>query len=416
MIHFSRIVSILLILILVRPAAAQVTDNPDELFARAKKVTFEDKNYQEGIVLTKQALSLSPDYLDVRIFLGRLYTYAEFPDSARIEFKKALAAKPGYEDTYLAYGSLEYWTKNPEQALSIVNEGIKNNEKSEALWLLKTRILADLRRYTEANTSLSYLLELNPGNTDARALYGNLINYASKNKIGINYDYVYFDKQFDDPWHLASVEYARQTGLGPIIVRASLANRFQNSGTQFELDAYPRLSKTFYTYISGGYSNSPGVFPKYRAGFSLFAALPAAFEAEAGLRMLNFGEPTWIYTGSISKYYKSFLFTFRSILTPLNSSLSHAISFNMRYYVGGADDYLSFGLGTGLSPDNPRNNILFNNGQAYKLKSNNITGAYQRSIKKVNIVVFRASFADQEYQQNVHGNQFELGIGYMRRF
>ncbi len=132
--------------------------------------------------------------------------------------------------------------------------------------------------------------------------------------------------------------------------------------------------------------------------------------------MLNFGEPTWIYTGALSKYYKSFLFTFRSMLTPLNSSLSQAFAFNMRYYVGGADDYLSLGLGTGISPDNPRNNVLFNSGQTYKLKSNSISAAYQFSIKKVNIAVLRASFADQEYQQNVHGNQLELGIGYMRRF
>ena len=394
---------------------AQVVPGSDELFAQAKKLTFEDKNYTEAIRLSKQALQQNPEYLDIRIFLGRLYTYAEMPDSARIEFKKALELKPGYEDTYVAYGSLEYWTKNPEQALVIVDEGIKHNEKSEALHLLRTRILVDLRKYTEANKSLNDVLAINPGNTDARALYGNLINYASKNKIGLNYDYVYFDKQFDNAWHLGSVEYARQTGVGPVILRASLANRFQKSGTQFELDAYPRLSKTFYAYISGGYSAS-SVFPKYRAGFSLFASLPAAFEVEAGFRMLNFGEPTWVYTGSLSKYHKSFLFTFRSVLTPMNSSVSQAFSFNMRYYVGGPDDYLSLGLGTGISPDNPRNNILFNNGQAYKLKSNSVSAAYQRSFKKVNIVVLRAGFADQEYQQNVHGNQLELGMGYMRRF
>lgn len=416
MIYLTRILSILVISILVQPARAQVSDNPDNLFARAKKAAFDEKDYQQGIRLSKQALSINPDYLDIRIFLGRLYTYAEFPDSARIEFKRALELKPGYEDTYVAYGSLEYWTNHPDQALNLVNEGIRSNENSETLWLLKGRILTGLRRFKDANSSFERVLELNPGNTDARALYGSLINYVSNNKIGLNYDYVYFDKQFDSPWHLASVEYLRQTGIGPLILRGSIANRFSNSGTQIELDAYPRLSRTFYTYISGGYSGSAGVFPKYRAGFSLFASLPAAFEAEGGVRMLNFGQPTWVFTGALSKYYKSFLFSFRSILAPVNNSTSHAISFNTRYYLGGADDYLSFGLGTGLSPDNPRNNILFNSGQSYNLKSNNISAGYQRSFKKVNIVALRASLANQEYQKNVRGNQLEMGLSYFRRF
>lgn len=415
MIPFLRVLGIVLILLSFRPLAAQVKVNSDELFLQAKKLAFEDKNYTEAISLTRQALSRTPDYLDLRIFLGRLYTFADMPDSARIEFKKALALKPDYEDTYLAYGSLEYWTKNPERALVILNDGIKYNERSEAMHLLKTRVLAELKRYTDASASLTEVLELNPDNTEARALFGNLGNLISKNKIGINYDFVSFDKQFEDPWHLASLEYSRLTGIGPVIGRLSLANRFGNSGSQFELDAYPRLSKTFYAYLNGGYSSS-SVFPAYRAGVSLFAALPAAFEAEAGFRMLNFGDPTWIYIGSLSKYYRSFLFTLRSMLTPVNSSVSHAMQFNTRFYIGSADDYLSLGLATGLSPDNPRNNALFNNGQNYKLNSNSISAAFQRSIKMVNIVVLRASFANQEYQQNVHGNQFELGAGYIRRF
>jgi len=412
---FRRVLTILLILFSFRPVAAQVKVNSDSLFLQAKKLTFEDKNYTEAIKLSKQALAQNPDYLDIRVFLGRLYTYAEMPDSARVEFKKALVLKLDYEDTYLAYGSLEYWTKHAEQALVIINEGLTYNEKSESLQLLKARVLAELRRYPEANTTLTTLLKANPGNTEARALYGNLGSLISNNKIVVNYDYVYFDKQFDDPWQLASVEYSRLTGIGPIIGRASLANRFGNTGTQFELDAYPRLSKTFYAYLSGGYSNS-SVFPTYRAGFSLFAALPAAFEVEAGFRMLDFGDPTWIYVGSLSKYYKSFLFTLRSMTTPVNSSVSQAWQFNTRFYVGGADDYLSLGLGTGLSPDNPRNNVLFNNGQSYSLKSNSISLAFQHSIKTSNIVVLRASFADQEYRQNVHGIQLELGVGYVRRF
>ncbi|HQS06014.1 MAG TPA: hypothetical protein PLT16_10310, partial [Daejeonella sp.] len=83
---------------------------------------------------------------------------------------------------------------------------------------------------------------------------------------------------------------------------------------------------------------------------------------------------------------------------------------------GGANDYLSFGIGTGLSPDNPRNNLLYNNGNTYKLKSNNISLGYRKSIKTTNILFFKASLENQEYIQDTRGNQLELGIGYMKQF
>lgn len=395
---------------------AQVAPSSDELFIQARKLAFDDKNYSTAIDLTKKALVISPDYADIRIFLGRLYSWTNKPDSARSEFQQVLEKNQGYEDAYLAYGSLEFWDDNSEKALSIINEGISYNEKSEGLLLLKTKILNDLHRYKEANSTLSYLLKLNPNLSEARALSGKMGDFGAKNKIGISYSYVSFDKQFDDPWHLSTIDYSRQTGIGPVTARLNFANRFNKNGTQFELDAYPRISDIFYAYISGSYSENSGVFPKYRTGFSLFANLPSAFEAEAGFRMLNFGEPTWIYTASLGKYYKNYWLNLRTFLTPFNNSISQAVALNVRYYLGGADDYLSFGIGTGLSPDNPRNNLLYNSGSTYKLKSNNLSLGYQTSIKTSNVIFFRGSLENQEYLQGTRGNQLELSVGYMKRF
>ena len=395
---------------------AQESQSSDEHFTNARKLAFDDKNYTKAIALTKQALKQSPDYADIRIFLGRLYTWTDKPDSARIEFKKVLEKNKGYEDLYLAYGSLEYWNNNSEDAFKIVSEGLKYNEKSESLLLLGAKINLDLRKFEEANVALRQLLKLNPNYTEARALAGSIANIGSKNKIGFSYDYVYFDKQFDDPWHLGSIDYSRQTGIGSLTARVNIANRFKTNGTQFELDFYPRISQTFYAYVSGGYSGNVGVFPEYRAGFSLYANLPSAFEAEAGFRMLSFTNQTWIYTASVGKYHKNFWFNLRTFLTPSNEAISQSVAFSTRYYFGGANDYLSFGIGTGLSPDNPRNNLLYNNGNTYKLKSNNISLGYRTSIKTTNILFFKASLENQEYIQNTKGNQVELGIGFVKQF
>ncbi len=396
-------------------ARAQSGQSSDELFQQARKLAFEEKNYAEAIRITKSALTMSPDYADIRIFLGRLYTWNDEPDSARREFHRVLSAEPDHLDALLAVGSLEFWEDNSLKALEYANKGLGVDPKARDLLLLRAKILNDLKRWPEANADLEIVLKATSGDTEARALAARVRENSSKNRMGVTYDFVYFDKQFDDPWHLASLDYSRQTGLGSVTARINYANRFRSNGLQFELDAYPRISKTFQAYISGGYSDDVGVFPKYRAGFSLYANLPAAFEAEAGFRYLNFGEATWIYTASVGKYYKSLWFNLRTFLTPAHKNISRSFALTTRYYYGGADDYLSLRLGTGVSPDNPQNNVLIGNTD-FKLRSNNINLGFRKAVKTLNVLTLNVGLDNQEYLVNTKGNQIDVGIGYMRRF
>ncbi|WP_448636228.1 YaiO family outer membrane beta-barrel protein [Pedobacter panaciterrae] len=387
----------------------------DELFTKARSAAFDQKDYPKAISLSKQALAKSPDYTDIRIFLGRVYTWNKQPDSARQAFSQVLNKQPDNADASLAFASLEFWEGNSEKALEHVNSGLKHHSDASDLLLLKAKVLNDLKRWSEANIEIEKVIKADPNMTEARTLAARVRENSSKNKIGVNYDFIYFDKQFDDPWHLVSVDYSHQTALGSVIGRINYANRFKNNGVQFEIDAYPRISNTFQAYISGGYSNNVGVFPQYRAGFSLYANLPASFEAEAGFRYLTFGESTWIYTASVGKYYKSFWFNFRTFLTPSNNEVSQSFALTSRYYYGGADDYFSLRLGTGLSPDDPQNNVLIGNAN-YKLRSNNITLGYRRAFKSLNILIVNLGVDNQEYKLNTRGTQIDLGLGYIRRF
>lgn len=412
----SPLTFFLILFLSVNLLRAQEELTTDELFQQARNAAFEEDNYPKAFRLTRQALKKSPDYADVRIFLGRLYTWTEKADSARVEFERVLEENPGHEDGSLAYGNLEYWNDNSEKALVIVNKGLEKHEQSEGLLLLKAKLLKDLKRYPEASNTLNRLLKVNPKLTEARALGESIKNVSSKNELGANYEYVYFDKRFDDPWHLASVDYSRSTKIGSIIGRFNYANRFSSNGTQFVIDAYPSISDTFYAYLSGGIASSGSIFPEYRAGASLFANLPAAFEGELGFRMLSFDEETWIYTASVGKYISNFWINARTYLTPDNENVSQSYSLNLRYYIAGEDDYLSLGIGTGISPDNNTNNILYNSSDNYRLKSNNITLGYRVSIKSTNVLFINASLEDQEYARETTGNQFSVGIGYFRKF
>lgn len=406
----------LILLFPVIQTNAQEELTSDELFFKARNAAFEEDDYPRAIELTKKALERSPGYADVRIFLGRLYTWTDKVDSARVAFERVLEENPGHEDGSLAYGSLEYWNDNSEKALTIVNRGLQSHENSESLLLLKARLLKELKRYAEASNTLNRLLKINPRLTEARSLGESIRNVSSKNELGVDYEFVYFNKRFDEPWHLASIDYSRSTKIGSVIGRLNYANRFSSNGTQLVIDAYPSISDTFYAYLSGGIASSGSIFPEYRAGASLFANLPAAFEGELGFRMLSFGEETWIYTASLGKYISNFWINARTYLTPDNENISQSYALNVRYYIAGADDYLSLGIGTGISPDDETNNILYNDENAYKLKSNNISLGYRVSIKSTNVFFINASLEDQEYARETRGNQFSVGVGYFKKF
>lgn len=136
--------------------------NSDQLFQMARTEAFEKTNYPRAISLTKQALVKSPDYGDIRIFLGRLYTWTDKPDSARTEFSRVIRVSPDNKDLYLAYGSLEYWESRPDTALILSNKGLSINPRSEDLLLLKARLIRDLKQLKKASATLNQLSLINP--------------------------------------------------------------------------------------------------------------------------------------------------------------------------------------------------------------------------------------------------------------
>lgn len=407
---------ICLILLLVFPITfySQETKNSDELFSMARNKAFEEKDYSASIILAKQALELSPDYVDISVFLGRIYTWKDEIEEARKVFESLDERNVQDEDFFMAYASLEYWNDQPEKALFILNKGLTNHSKSEDLLLLKAKVSSGSNAYEEAEDTLTALLNINPQNAEARALLARIKELTAKNSIGITYNFSHFDKQFDDNWHIATVSYKRTTPLGSVILKGNFANKFNENGTQIELEAYPSISKTFYLYAGVGYSDDVGIFSKYRSGVSLYANLPRSFEGEVGFRYLYFSSDIWMYTASIGKYYKDFWFNLRTYITPSNENISHSYTGTVRYYTKGANDYFAFQIGTGISPEEVINNLLIND--TYKLKTYKIGADYNFTINKTNAFSVSATYYNQEFKPNQKGSQYDFSIGYSKTF
>lgn len=393
---------------------AQDSTSSDGLFAMARTAAFGQKDYPAAIRLSKKALEMSPRYTDIRVFLGRVFAWDKQYDSARTAFEYILAYDPAHEDASAAYSDLEYWNDQYESALSVAEKGLQHHPGSEVLLLKKAKALRALRRYDEAAKSVARVLAIDRGNTEARAFWENLREELADNRVGISYDFTHFDKQFSDPWHMASLDYGRRTKAGTFAFRLNYGNRFTRNGLQYEADFYPRINKTFYAYLSFGYSSDVGVFPKYRGGFSLYANLPKSFEAEVGTRYLYFSDPTWIYTVYLGKYYRNFLFGARAYLTPSENNISQSYNASARYYYGGTEDFLHLNIGTGISPDDRPAAILLNSN--YKLKSNRVSLSWRKSFAGLNSFSLNAGWVNSEYLPKTRGNQYTIGAGYQRRF
>lgn len=402
------------LLVFSLPCFAQENElSSDELFTKARTEAFDNKDYPKAIALIKKAIAQSPDYDDLSIFLARIYTWQDKVDSAASIFQGLEEKGADSEDFYLAYGSMLYWNDQYAKAESILLKGLESHRQSEDLLLLQAKLYNAQDKYQMASGSIEKLLAINPRHSEARDLANRVKDYVAKNAIGISYNFTHFDKQFSDDWHITSLSYKRATSIGSVIFKANYANKFASNGFQAELEAYPRISDMFYMYLGVGYSDDVGIFPKYRTGASLYANLPASFEGELGFRQLHFSSDIWMYTASLGKYYSNLWFNLRTYLTPSNSNISHSYTGTVRYYTGGANDYLGFQIGTGISPEDNRNNLLI---ESYKLKTFKVGAEYNFSIARNNLLGISATYFNQEYKPKEKGNQLDLSVSYSRVF
>lgn len=233
-----------------------------------------------------------------------------------------------------------------------------------------------------------------------------------KNTVTLQYEYYHFDKQFITDWHITGLEYKHETKKAAILGRLNYANRLSQNGWQGELEAYPKFSKKVYSYAGIGYSANMPVFPKFRAGYSLYVNLPKAVELEGGFRYLYFDRSLLIAVAGIGYYTGNWFLQARSFMSD-NNGFNFAGLFTARRYFGEMNDYVWLQYGTGVSPDETRN-IQFTTNQ--RLYSNRIIAGVRASVKRKNMLLFSLGYSRDEYKPSTFGNQLYGSVGYGKRF
>lgn len=401
------------------------TLNVDKAFENARNLAFSGKR-AEALSICKRILKKSPGYTEVQVFMGRVLVWSDRYDTARIVLKDAIKKDPKSTDAYEAITDLEYWDNKPKAAIYYSSKGLQQNPNNENLQIKKAKAVADTGNYAAAINLLNNVIKINKKNSQARQLADRYKLLSVKNKIGIAYDYDYFDKRFTDPWHQTALWYNHRTKVGSLIFRYNNINRFKQTGHQGEIDFYPSIGKKMYMYLNAGIADHKASFlPTYRFGASLYRNLPRAFEAEIGVRYLDFSTSnTLIYTGSVGKYVGSWWFSLRPTIVPAAAN-AYSSSFALlgRHYFATANDYLGFSLGYGFSPDDRARESVINTQNASgttTLKSYRARLSYQRVVLKRNILLFDLGVLQEDFSrgpsQILTGNDYTFSISYSYLF
>lgn len=384
----------------------------DDLLKASQVAIRQEKNYPKAISLLKQALVKSPDYSDVRIMLGRVYTWSGFQDSARTQFQTVFQKDPSNKEAFNASFDLEYWNGNSARALELANEAIVFYPTSEEFITKKAKALNSLKRAPEAISLTQDFVNQNPGNKLVGDLLESLKNANLKNEISYGYTFSSFDKRFAEPWHMASISYGRVTPIATLNFQINYANRFDKNGVEFETTSYPGITKGLYAYVGAAFSNS-SIFSRHRLGLSLYKSLPYSFEAEGGIRYLKFDASTILYVVGFGRYFGNSFIGLRSYIGPGDGQFSKSFNLYSRFYLSDdRNDYFGISGGTGFSPDDRARNIDVNR----NLKSLKAGIEYSRNLTKHIVVSASTSFINEEFRTETFGNQFTIGGGIKHRF
>lgn len=292
----NKIAFLLLLCLTHATVVAQKVD-VDELLKQANYESNVTQNYANAITLAEKALQISPNYIDIRLLLGKLYRLTDQLVSAKNEYNKVLAISPNQSDALAALAALAA----EEQA----------------------QRLKDLSQ-----------------------------------RIGITYNPTFFEKEGKQTWNLGSVYYVRTEKFGSLVGRINYLDRAYANGYQFELEAYPKHKKA-YSMVNFAYSNS-AVFQKYRLSYSYIRSFNHGWEGELGIRYQYKLNSLYSYGAGIGKYLSNHWFNLQAFVTPSKGKIAQSYTLTSRFYLDTPDDYVVAIVGTGISPDDRTRNINFN--------------------------------------------------------
>jgi len=399
--------------------------NPDnkELLLKKSAVLEDMKNYKEAYSISSNLMVRYPyktaykkSYTSQTIASGRAYQKLNMPDSALLEYQKALKVSPT-DSMALIYTINTLKDKNlNDSTISYIQTGIAAYPKSEYFQLRRTEYLVAQKLYPEAVLAVDSLVKINPSlaNLDYAAM---LKSKSYKDQFGLFFLNTTFDDKNVAPFNIATVEYRHflNKGKGAYAGRINYAARNQGTGIQGELELYYNHNPKLYSYATAAISNQI-IFPQILLRYSAFRMLSKTWEGEAGLRYFKSTDFTATsFVLSAAKTYKDFWFNLRGFLVrDQNRNFYKVANFTGRHYMNNGQEFVSFIAGVGNSPDDVSTIIQFPSLQG--VASGNVGAGYQKTFKYRTALGVNANWINQKVNNINFRNQYDLYFTFLRKF
>lgn len=400
-------------------------NNPDnkELLLKKSNVLEDMKNYKEAYAISSNLMARYPyktaykkSYTAQTIAAGRAYQKLNLPDSALLEYQKALKVSPT-DSMALIYTINTLKDKNlNDSTLTYIHTGIAAHPKSEYFQLRRTEYLAAKKLYPEAILAADSLVKINPSlaNLDYAAL---LKSKSYRDQFGLFFLNTSFDDKNLSTFNIATIEYRHflNKGKGAYAGRVNYAARNQGTGIQGEVELYYNHNPKLYSYATAAISNQI-IFPQILLRYSAFKMLSKTWEGEAGLRYfksVNFTTTSFVL--SAAKTYNDFWFNLRGFLIrDQNSNFYKVANFTGRHFMNNGQEYVSFNAGIGNSPDDVSTLIQFPALQG--VASGNVGVGYQKTFTYRTSVGINANWINQKINNTNYRNQYDLYFTFLRKF
>ena len=337
-----------------------ISTHDSEILVEANKLAFEGKHSTARNSLNKYLYSF-PEHEAARYLLARTYSWEGDYEEARKHFNRITSRVRDNSDVWIAAVKNELYAQNDNIALGLVNKALNYIPGDPELERLKLMALNNVENKEYPPYSKTDTIQNPPGiNPKRPARIKATKELAEKktkekrglnNVIGVTNAFTAFDRIFE-PTIYATIEYKRITKFGSVIPRVNYSNRLNTNGIQYDIDFYPKFSKMFYAYLNYGFSNST-IYPNHKVGGDLYANLPGAMEASAGVRYIGFvTRDIYSIASSVGHYSGNYYFSLRSFVTPKPEGVA-TISGNLliRKYRRDGENYLGLSLGMGYAPE-----------------------------------------------------------------
>lgn len=381
-------------------------------------------------------------YIDHLQGSGRQYMANNQPDSALMEYYKALEASPIDSNTLFYAINILNEQRQYDTALSLIGRGRRAYPDKPYFLLKRAVVYENLQKWDDAYLTIDTLMKM----TNLEPKYIDYANFLYSRRLKNQWGMAYLRSKFDYSEtinHLASVQYTRRIRKGTITGRVNYAGRINGTGFQFEADAYYNHTPKWYSFGNAAYSPTSRIFPQYKLGYSLFHSFKHAWDGEIGARYLKADSgTTFSVLASIAKEIKDFQFNLRgyyinlnTVTDPTNVTITQAgkksnyysVVLSGKYFVSGGDartDWVSGIAGYGNAPDDfSRNYALV---QLLSYPTISVGAGYTRQFKyRTSLGVFfswyNQKFADATTNNGVrteavYHNQHDFYIQLLRRF